>query len=146
MASPDPGPIVWRDEYSVGVAEIDTQHKRLLELLNKVNALNPDRLAPAIGNRKVMKLLDSFNEYAAYHFLSEEGLMREHIEANEDTVKHVVAHRSYWSIISTFKKRFEEGDEQVNNELVEYLNRWWVNHILETDKQLGRELNRRGVH
>jgi len=72
--------------------------------------------------------------------------MREHIEANEDSVKHVVAHRSYWSIISTFKKRFEEGDEKVNEDLVEYLNRWWVNHILETDKQLGRELNRRGVH
>jgi len=141
-----PAPIAWRNEYSVGVAEIDTQHKRLLELLNKVNALNPDRSSSAVRSGEVLRLLDSFNEYAAYHFLTEEGLMREHIEASEDTVKHVVAHRSYWSIISTFKKRFEQGDEKVNGELVEYLNRWWINHILETDQQLGRELNRRGVH
>jgi len=146
MATQSPGPIVWRDEYSVGVAEIDRQHQRLLELLNKVNALDPAAATGVKRNREVMKMLEGLNEYAAYHFLSEEGLMREHIEANEDSVKHVVAHRSYWSIISTFKKRFEEGDEKVNEDLVEYLNRWWVNHILETDKQLGRELNRRGVH
>ncbi|MFA6311494.1 MAG: hemerythrin family protein, partial [Sterolibacterium sp.] len=80
-----------------------------------------------------------------YHFLNEEALMREHVEANEDTVKHIVAHRSYWSIISTFRKRFQEGDEKVNGELVEYLNHWWIGHILETDRQLGQELNRRGV-
>ncbi|MCX7176752.1 MAG: bacteriohemerythrin [Proteobacteria bacterium] len=143
MANPEP--ILWRNEYSVGVADIDAQHQRLLELLNKVNAMNPEGLAPMARTGEVMKLLESFNEYAAYHFLSEEALMREHIEANEDTVKHIVAHRSYWSIISTFKKRFQEGDEKVNGELVEYLNRWWINHILETDQQLGRELNRRGV-
>lgn len=140
-----PNSILWRDEYSVGVADIDSQHKRLLELLNKLNALNPERPAGAGRTGEVMKLLESFNEYAAYHFLSEEALMREHIDANEDSVKHIVAHRSYWSIISTFRKRFQEGDEKVNGELVEYLNRWWINHILETDQQLGRELNRHGV-
>lgn len=139
-------PILWRDAYSVGVADIDAQHKRLLELLNKLISLDPDKLLPAVRVREIMKLLDSFNEYAAYHFLSEEALMREHLQNNEATVKHIVAHRSYWSIISTFKKRFEEGDEKVNGDLVEYLNRWWVNHILETDQQLGRELNRLGVH
>lgn len=141
----DPKFIHWRDEYSVGVAEIDTQHQRLLELLNKVNALDPDQPAPTVRTDEVLKLLESFNEYAAYHFLNEEALMREHIEASEDTVRHIVAHRSYWSIISTFRKRFQEGDEKVNGELVEYLNHWWISHILETDRQLGRELNRRGV-
>ena len=144
MAPPEP--ILWRDEYSIGVADIDAQHRRLLELLNTLNALDPRHSPQARRAGNVMKLLDSFNEYAAYHFLSEEALMREHIEANEDTVKHIVAHRSYWSIISTFKKRFQQGDEKVNAELVEYLNRWWINHILETDQHLGRELNRLGVH
>lgn len=29
--------LAWRDEYSIGVAELDEQHKRLLELLNKLS-------------------------------------------------------------------------------------------------------------
>ena len=139
-------PIRWSDDYATGVADIDSQHRRLLELLNTVNALNPEALPPVARTKETLKLLDAFNEYAAYHFLSEEALMREHVAANEDTVKHIVAHRSYWSIISSFKKRFADGDEKVNADLVDYLNRWWINHILETDQQLGRELNRLGVH
>lgn len=139
-------PILWRDEYSVGVGDIDSQHKRLLTLLNKLNTLHPEAAGPKSRQRDLMKLLEGFNEYAAYHFLSEEALMREHLQASEETIKHTMAHRSYWSIISNFKKRFAEGDEKANGELVDYLNRWWVNHILETDQELGRELNRLGVH
>lgn len=144
MSNTAPGRILWRDEFSVGIADIDDQHQRLLGLLNKLNSLNHQQTSPRIYD--LLTLLESLNEYAATHFLSEETLMREHLANDESTVNHIVAHRSYWVIISTLKKRFQAGDAKVNGELVEYLNRWWINHILQTDQHMGRELNRRGIH
>jgi len=93
-----------------------------------------------------MTLLEELNEYAVYHFLSEEKMMREHLPADEEIARHIAAHRSYWKIMADFKKRHQQGDTNVGQELLEYVNRWWLNHILETDKKMGAELNRLGIH
>ncbi len=137
----------WRDDYSVGVAEIDEQHKRLLVLVHKLNAADSGSgIASGIArSARLMHLLDELNEYAAYHFLSEEKLMRNHLPADADTAKHISAHRSYWQIISEFKQRHAQNDPDVGHELLEYLNRWWINHIMHTDKILGVQLNAHGV-
>lgn len=134
--------IEWRAEYSVGVADIDSQHKRLIFLLNEMNLIDNVRRD---RNSHLMDLLEQLNEYAAYHFLGEEGLLREHLSSHEATAKHIAAHRHYWMTMADFRKRHQEGDPKVAEEVVEYLNRWWINHILETDRQMGAELNRLGI-
>lgn len=64
------GTLEWRDEFSVGIATIDAQHKVLLSNMNKV--------APLIRNGDTSKLEELFAflvKYASYHFNYEEGLM-----------------------------------------------------------------------
>ncbi|TRZ57863.1 MAG: hypothetical protein D4S02_13345 [Rhodocyclaceae bacterium] len=146
MAKHEPKQIQWRDEFSVGVVGIDTQHKGLLDLLNRLNAFDHGQPPHDSKTTVLMGLLEDLNNYAVDHFLAEEALMRQHLPPDENTVNHVVAHRSYWTIILTLKNRLLRGDAKVNGELVEYLNRWWINHIQDTDQELGRELNRRGVY
>lgn len=137
--------ILWREEFSIGVPSIDDQHKRLLAMLNQLNSFDHERASNDPETSHLMELLENLNEYAAGHFLNEEALMRKHLAPDENTVNHVVAHRSYWTIILTLKNRFLKGDAKVNRDLVEYLNGWWINHILKTDLEMGRELSRRGV-
>lgn len=138
--------LAWRDEYSIGVAELDEQHKRLLELLNKLSTSETGFASGVTRPNNLMKLLDELNEYAAFHFLCEEKLMREHLPTDEVSAKHLIAHRSYWQAISNFTRRHENNESNVASELLAYLNRWWLNHILQTDKKLGEFLNFKGIH
>lgn len=130
--------ISWSDHYAVGVAEIDAQHQHLLDLLKRLSALDE-----SVNAAPLQVLLEEFNEYAAYHFLEEERLMRQHLPPDEAIAQHLAAHRSYWKIIGNFRSRRQEPG--VSRELREYLNRWWDNHILHTDKKLGAQLRQLGV-
>ena len=64
----------WKDEYSVGVAEIDEQHKGVIELFTVIDT--------AIDNREgwsdVFFKLEQLREHARFHFALEESLMRMH--------------------------------------------------------------------
>ncbi len=137
--------IAWRDEFSIGISAIDDQHKKLLDLLNQLNAFDHGQSGQSVQPNPLMNMLDSLSEYAAHHFSQEEALMRNHLPASKNTTDHIVAHRSYWTIIVALKNRLQKGDAKVNAELVDYLNRWWINHILKIDQDMGRELKLRGV-
>ncbi len=143
MKQPEAKAIVWRDEYSIGVSDIDLQHQRLLFLLNKLNTLiSQGRIE---RSRILLDLLDGFNEYASYHFKAEEQLMQEHLPADEALSQHLAAHRAYWSNIPILTDRYKNGDPVAALELVDYLNNWWVDHILATDQKMGRQLQLLGV-
>lgn len=137
--------IAWREEYAVGVAVIDSQHRTLLGLLNEVCTVDESLpVEPGMPGR-LTRPLEKLNDYAGYHFLAEEALMREHLPVDEDSAAHIGAHRSYWASIASFRQRYEQGGEPVGAELVSYLERWWLQHILETDRRLGQRLNQAGV-
>ncbi len=137
--------IAWSDGYAVGVKEIDDQHKMLLAILNDVNRA----IADALGERKLHHLLwDNFerlNEYAAFHFMSEEKLMQAHLPTDAAMARHIAQHRQYWVRIDEFKQRARDNEAGILPQLAGFLNDWWLQHIQVTDAQLGRELNARGV-
>lgn len=145
MANQAARQISWRDEFSIGISSIDDQHKKLLGMLNQLNSIEHAQAGQARQPGKLVEMLDNLSEYAAHHFAQEEALMHTHLPDAESTTHHLLAHRTYWTIIVTLKNRFMKGDAKVNAELVEYLNRWWIDHILKTDQQMGRELKSRGV-
>lgn len=141
----DAARIEWRDEYAVGVATIDDQHRALLGLLNEVCTIDPSQPVARGMPGALTRPLEMLNDYAAYHFLAEEALMRKHLAGHGDNDAHVAAHRSYWASIADYRQRYEQGDAGVGAELTAYLQRWWLQHIMDTDRRLGRHLNDVGV-
>lgn len=135
--------IAWSDLYATGITEVDAQHRALLYILNKLSRV---ALKEPDGKNALWPIFEELNEYAAYHFLSEEKLMQTHLPADTLTAKHIAQHREYWVKISDFKHRYKDGDTQVTGDLVSFLNTWWIGHIQGTDKQMGIELNRHGVN
>ncbi len=133
-------PIVWSGDFSVKVAELDAQHKSLVELAND--------LEESIGNknkREVLKAaLDRLLDYIAFHFGSEEALLQKYGYPEEK--RHKKEHDEFsWKVLN-MRGKWSIGEEVQITELHDFLSDWIKNHILFADKKYGQFLNSKGVH
>lgn len=129
----------WKPEYSVGIATLDDDHKKLIKLLNKFQtAYEYDT-----GDQFERQALDELIDYTRYHFKREEQLMKQHgypdLEAHK--LKHVEMIDQVDHFVADYEKRGHEALEPV----ADFLKEWLVNHINGTDKQYGPYLSGKGV-
>lgn len=141
MLNPFKPKFVWEERYSIGVPELDEQHQHLFALLYKM--LDMDKMEPALALKRLPDILQQLNEYAAYHLLFEESLMKKHLEQDAYVVAHITEHRTYWQRLAEFEQRLASGDTHAVHGLVVFLDYWWTHHIQSTDRELGIRLNRR---
>lgn len=129
--------ITWKDEYAVGVAEIDTQHR---ELLNRMGQLAEAILAeePTVAREALGFLAD----YALSHFKTEEALMRQHHYPFID--EHLRQHRTFADYFGKLRAEVESGQHhplyltfRVQLLLVD----WLINHTSQSDRHLARFLH-----
>ena len=66
--------LVWSDEYSINVVEIDEQHKELLDRVNRLHA----GVEAQIDKQNLHQLVEDLYEYASFHFAFEEKLMKKY--------------------------------------------------------------------
>ena len=66
--------IEWSDSLSVGIAKIDEQHSKLIQLMGELDeAIKKDEAADMIED-----ILTNLFNYAQTHFATEEELFRKH--------------------------------------------------------------------
>ena len=123
----------WQDNYSVGIDEIDEQHQKLVQLINKL-------ARGLLIQSSELELKNVFNEltlYAIYHFQSEENVWRKYFLDDEWESAHKKSHENFASDVR--KLQSAEHDKPYN-EVIEYvlsfLTHWLIIHILETDKRM----------
>jgi hemerythrin len=126
----------WTPELSVGVTEIDDQHK---ELIKRLNALG-DAMMKGMGKDEIGRLLDFLGTYVVSHFGTEERHMaRTNYPSLAD---HKAQHAALIADFTKFRSQF--NDAGANLSLVLGLNAklvdWLKTHICGTDKQLGAYL------
>ncbi|NLG87180.1 MAG: bacteriohemerythrin, partial [Firmicutes bacterium] len=68
--------ISWKEEYRVGVALIDEQHKKLFEIANRAYELLKDEWRTDKYDN-IVAILEELRDYALFHFNAEEQLMKE---------------------------------------------------------------------
>ena len=125
--------MTWNGALATGNADIDAQHRKLIELANAVNAaMQRGEERSAIG-----AVLDELVRYTAFHFGFEEDMMK---KANyPDFFRHQQQHKQLVADVLAHKTRFDAG-QALSSELLSFLRDWLVNHIMKTDKALAREL------
>ena len=129
----------WKPEYSVGIREIDQQHKKLVSLLNDLHAaMKAGQAADALD-----KILQDLITYTRIHFQAEERLMEAH--SFPGAGQHKQEHARLTQQVVDFYNRSRGGNLSVTVQLLSFLKEWLVNHILHTDKNYGPFLNSRGV-
>lgn len=128
---------LWREEYSIGNAEIDGQHRRLFELLDELyQAVCVGDGAPA-----VKAVLEELVDYTREHFYIEEALMREmRYPALEH---HQAEHQQLLAEVKRKVSAFERGDKVPSIELLEFMHLWLSNHIMTCDRQVAAFLEGR---
>lgn len=120
--------IVWHDEYSVGVNILDEHHRHLAWLINRLSECSGD---PG-HSEQVGDVIGELVQYAMYHFEHEEMLMTRHGFPRLD--KHRGEHTQFCEVITETSFGATLGIIEIS-QLVEYLTRWWKNHILYEDMQ-----------
>jgi hemerythrin len=134
--------VEWEDKYSVGVKQIDEQHKKLLDFTNELyDACGAGRdEADKLFKQTIKKSVD----YVKVHFKDEEELML----ANNysEYPSHKKKHEEFIMQILEDVKNYETGRKFVPNNFVRFLRDWLLEHIAITDKKLQKYLNDRGVY
>ena len=136
---------LWKDDYLVGVDKIDQQHKILFAMLGEMLALREDPGSIDERVAQLSPLVERLNNYAVYHFRTEEFLINRHLASDIAVAGHEDAHKSYATSMQGFEGRFQAADASVVNELIDFIYNWWLSHILKADKALGKALNQAGV-
>lgn len=130
--------IVWDDSLSVGIEEIDEQHKVLVNLLNDLH----DAIRSHHGREVVEATLTQLADYTRIHFTVEESLMR--IMGYPDYDGHKAQHEALIEQLQGFQQRVAEG-QAVTFELLHFLRNWLTHHIQEGDARYTDFFLARGV-
>ena len=126
--------LVWKNEYSVGVAEMDNQHRKLVELLNQLD----EAMAKGKGKDFAGKVLNELIRYTQTHFTSEEYLMMTH--RFPELAAHKVEHLKLTQKVIQFKADYDSGRVSLTIPILNFLEDWLVNHIQGLDKVYGKTI------
>jgi hemerythrin len=113
--------IVWSDELNTGIAEIDEQHRRIVDFINRLKEAQEQQ-----NPELVAEVVSACAGYTATHFSFEESL--QHEAGYEFLAVHRTVHAMFTKRISEYQRRLKAGDD-VAEELHDMLARWLINHI-----------------
>lgn len=120
----------WKDEYSVGIEEIDDQHKTLLELIAAFeHAVEQD----AHWNT-VQPLVARTREFVKFHFAVEESLMR--IVGYPGYTEHRAEHEAVLEHLAALEHRVLR--QETKGELKQMMRAWLFRHIINSDQPFAR--------
>ncbi|MBF0273944.1 MAG: bacteriohemerythrin [Nitrospinae bacterium] len=131
--------IAWSDDYSVGVFEMDEQHKHLVNLINELF----DAVKHGAQQNETVRVLDGILDYAATHFKKEEDLQKRYGYPGytQHKSKHEIVVHDFLNLYNQFKS----GRKEVAGEILNFLRNWLINHIMWEDKKYGAHINKRNA-
>ncbi len=132
--------VEWSDDLSVGIQEIDEQHKILVNLINR---LFNETITHQADASVMDEILHELVEYTVIHFSVEESLFR--IFDYPATEEHTRHHSELKAQVLDIQKKVKRGEARVNTELLMFLKKWLTNHIHHEDKLYAPYLIKQGV-
>jgi hemerythrin-like metal-binding protein len=129
--------IEWDESYSVGVPELDEQHRQLFRLINDL--FDAQDVTPQ--SQPLSDLLARMNEYAATHFQSEEKYMAE--TGYPDIQNHTWAHNQFRKKVEQLHADVVANRRTVSVDMQNFLYEWLSSHILSCDKDYAPLLHAR---
>lgn len=130
---------VWSEKYSVGVRELDSQHKQLMNILNELY----EAMQSATDKAKLSKIIGELANYTKIHFATEEKYLEKYNYAGLTGQKN--EHAKFIQKVQAFKDDFESGKLALSLNIASFVKDWLSNHILGSDKQYESFLNSKGL-
>ncbi len=131
--------LTWQDKYSVGIKQIDDQHKQLFTMINDLN----DAMLVGKGKDALMPILNKLASYCISHFAVEEKLFDTH--GYPETADHKEKHYKMNAKVKSLIGDVQSGKSTVSIEVMNFLKNWLDKHIMETDQKYAPYLQSKGV-
>ncbi len=129
----------WTDAYSTGIREVDTQHRKLVELLNELY----EAMYVGQGREALGLILSGLLQYTRTHFRTEERLMQSH--GFPEYPEHREIHEKMAARVMDLQTAFEQNRISNPIQISNFLKDWLQKHILGTDMKYAEFLKRKGV-
>ncbi len=126
---------LWDELFQVGNNKIDSQHKKIIELLNKVASVFFGFAHDSTNDKNILsEALSELVEYTKYHFEYEENIYRCYLENSDVLESHQGKHNDLISIAEEFKFTFDTRPDSFEVEkFISALINWLSVHILRED-------------
>ena len=119
--------ITWEDKFSLGLDEINEQHKSLVDLINRVW----QSIIEKSDKERVFALIEELERYTLAHFAAEETFMR--VTEYPEFSKHKKEHQDFIARVADEKKH-AVSTGNLSLDMMYFLRDWLVDHILVSDK------------
>jgi len=130
----------WDESCSGHVRQLDEQHKKLFAIINDLaNAMRAGK-----GESVIRQVVSSLVTYTGTHFTQEEVLMQQ--TGYPGLSAHKAQHAQLMADAGKFRKELDEGKNPNTVAVLDFLQKWLVNHIRKSDQAYSRDLNAHGVH
>jgi hemerythrin-like metal-binding protein len=129
----------WKSDYSVGIASIDAQHRKLIDLINSLQTA----VDYSTGEAFERKALDELVDYTKTHFKFEEDMMEQN--GYPDFESHRESHVRMIAKVDEVIEAYRRDQDGAMQQALDFLKDWLINHINGTDKQYSSFLIDKGV-
>jgi hemerythrin-like metal-binding protein len=122
--------MAWNDKLSVGIDEIDADHKKMVDLINELF----DGINAGCGKNLIEGILDQLVKYTHSHFAREKQLFA--MTAYSEAEAHEREHAKMTAWVLKTQAEFKAGTLAAPSlEVMNYLKDWLFEHILIFDLQ-----------
>jgi hemerythrin len=126
--------IEWKDDFSVGVPDVDYEHQKLIALINDLH----DAMSRDNSDVTVMDFLGEIYAHVAAHFALEEKIMR---ERNYDQYSdHKADHEALLDELRDIMDDYEENAFFSDDIFANAVGSWFSDHFRNRDARLHKHL------
>ena len=127
--------IEWKDQYSLGVAEVDHEHRELVELINTLY----ENLSQTNSEIAVADFLGELYARIAAHFALEEKIMRD--SEYDEYEDHKADHERLLDGIRDLMDDYEDGVYVDVERFGKDLDEWFTEHFRTRDARLHKKIS-----
>ncbi|MES9975258.1 MAG: bacteriohemerythrin, partial [Candidatus Thiodiazotropha sp.] len=120
--------LTWRDDWYLGIDEIDQQHLHLVDLVNQVADSVMTQNSESNDDGAAMRLVLQLQEETRQHFRDEEAFMRNH--EYPQVSSHHREHALLQAELSDLIREIEEGKRRLDIETLTSLKYWLIDHVI----------------
>jgi hemerythrin len=121
------------------LGKIDSEHQRLIELINELHAA----MAAGQGRPVLEKILNGVAAYTFTHFANEEDLMRKHGYPGYEA--HKAEHDKLVAQVRELQADARTSKLGLSLDVMHFLKQWLMKHIAVVDKKYTAHLHAAGV-
>lgn len=127
--------IDWRDEFSLGIASVDHEHRELIDLINETY----DKLSVEKPDMSVLDVLGAIHSKISAHFALEERIMRE--RDYDEYQAHKEEHEHLLDGIRDIMDDYEDEKVFDKESFAQRLAEWFTVHFKTKDARLHKYLD-----